>query len=56
MLEKSKLPLNANDMSGRFVQTSKDVRTASESPKARYVAQGFKNMEKDLVVHNAATP
>ena len=42
-------------MGGRFVLTLKDVGKESETAKARYVAQGFNDTEKDFVVHNAVT-
>lgn len=37
---------------GRFVLTLKEFGTHNETPKARYVAQGHMDKEKEFLVHN----
>lgn len=46
---------NANILSGRFVHTLKNVDTAEEMPKSRFVVQGNRDKAKALVVHNLET-
>jgi len=45
----------ANIIGGRFVYTLKQVGTAVEFAKARFVAQGHRDKAKWYVVHNLAT-
>lgn len=55
--EKVKLkdvPKNANVISRRFVYILKNVGTADELPKARFLAQGHRDKAKDFVVHDLA--
>lgn len=49
------VPKGANIVGGRMVYTVKNVGTADEAPKARYVAQGNRDQAKLFVVHNLAT-
>lgn len=52
---KSDLPQGANIVGGRFVLVYKNVGTPEQMAKARYVAQGFADKEKDRMVHNLNT-
>lgn len=49
------VPKGANIIGGRFVYTLKNFKTADETPKARFVAQGYRDKAKEFVVHNLAT-
>ena len=49
------VPLGANIISVSFVITIKDVETESSVFKARFVAQGNRSKEKDLLVHDSTT-
>lgn len=49
------MPDGANILSGRFVHTLKNVDTAEEEPKSRFVVQGDRDKAKAFVVHNLAT-
>jgi len=49
------VPRAANIIGGRFVYTLKQVGTAGECAKARFVAQGHRDKAKWYVVHNLAT-
>jgi len=49
------VPRGANIIGGRFVYTLKQVGTAGELAKARFVAQGHRDKAKWYVVHNLAT-
>jgi len=49
------VPRSANVIGGRFVYTIKQVGTAGEFAKARFVAQGHRDKAKWYVVHNLAT-
>lgn len=51
---KENVPENANILGGRFVLAIKDKDTGKEVYKARYVAQGYKDMEKQYLVHNSS--
>jgi Reverse transcriptase (RNA-dependent DNA polymerase) len=52
---RSELPDGANVMGGRFVLTVKDAGTEREVHKARYVVQGFRDKEKNFLVHQPMT-
>lgn len=54
-VKESDVPKGANIVGGRMVYTVKNVGTADEAPKARYVAQGNRDQAKWFVVHNLAT-
>ena len=54
VLEKN-VPKGANIISGMFVMTIKDVETDSPIYKARYVAHGHRDNEKNELVHNSTT-
>lgn len=48
------MPYNGNVMGGRFVLATKDPREDSEGYKARFIIQGFKDKEKDLLINEAS--
>jgi len=52
VVPKDEVPSNANILGGRFVLALKDVGTKGEIAKARYVVQGHRDKEKNLLVHN----
>jgi hypothetical protein len=47
------MPSNSNVMHGRFVLTIKEKGTSNEVLKARFVAQGFKEKDKQTLGHSA---
>jgi len=49
------VPNGANILGGRFVCTLKHAGTPTQHAKARYVAQGYNDKEKEFIVHNIAT-
>ena len=55
VIPKASLPHKANVLSGRFVLTLKNLGSADEKPKARYVSQGNCDREKAHMVHNITT-
>ena len=54
-MSKKDLPENANVLGGRFVLTLKNAGSERETPKARFVAQGFSDREKDYIIHNVTS-
>lgn len=42
-------------LGGRFVLALKNAGTENEKPKARFVAQGFADKEKDYLIHNVTS-
>jgi hypothetical protein len=50
---KDDVPSTANKMRGRFVRTIKDINTANKIIKARFVAQGYKDQDKNTIVQSA---
>lgn len=50
---KEDVPAGANVLGGRFVLTIKNVETAEEAYKARFVVQGHTDIENNLLVHNS---
>lgn len=45
-------PEDANMIGARFVLSLKNYQTPSEEPKARYLALGYNDKEKDFIVHD----
>ena len=54
-MSKALQPKNANVLGGRFVLTLKKAGTKDETLKARFVAQGFSDREKDIAIHNVTS-
>ena len=54
-VRKDSLPLRPNILGGQFVLSLKNVGTDCELPKARYVAQGHRVLDKPFMVHNITT-
>ena len=52
---KNSLPPRPNMLGGRVVLTLKKAGTSSETPKARFVAQGFSDRNKDFIIHNVTS-
>ena len=52
IVKKSDVSTGANILGGRFVLALRNVSTENEQAKARFVAQGFANKEKDFLIHN----
>lgn len=48
------VPTGSNILGGRFVLTLKNVGSPSEGAKARYVAQGYRDDHKNIIVHDTA--
>ena len=55
IVKKSDVPTGANVLGGRFVLALKNVGTENEQDKARFVAQGFADKEKDFLIHNVTS-
>ena len=55
IMERRRIPDNANVLNGIFGLTIKDVDTCNEIEKDRYAVQGYKDREKDFLVHNSNT-
>ena len=51
-IPKARLPKDANMLGGRFVLTLKRAGTEHETHKARFVAQGFSDRDKDYIIQN----
>lgn len=49
------VPSDANIVSGRFLLTLKNVDTPDETPKVRYVAQGYSDVHKQFIAHDLTT-
>jgi hypothetical protein len=49
----NEMPSNSNVMRGRFVLTIEEKGTSNEVLKARFVAEGFKDKDKQTLVHSA---
>ena len=49
------LPKNGTVLGVRFVLTLKKAGTKDKTPKARFVAQGFSDREKDFIIHNVTS-
>lgn len=54
-IPKARLPEDADVLGGRFVLTLKKAGTDHETHKARFVAQGFSDREKDYIIHNVTS-
>ena len=52
VVKRDSVPHGANLLSGKFVLSLKNANSPREKAKARYVAQGFKDLEKPFLVHN----
>lgn len=55
VVQKESLPPRPNILGGRFALTLKIFGTTNELPKARYVAQGHRDLDKQFMVHNITT-
>ncbi len=55
MVDEKSLPPNSNVICGRLANALKNVITEKEAAKPGYVAEGYKNIMKPLVVHNTPT-
>ena len=55
IIKEEELEQNANVLGGRFVLALKNAGTDREQPKARFVAQGFADKEKDFLIHNISS-
>lgn len=49
------LPDDANVFGGRFDLSFKNVRTPNEKPEALYIAKGYRDVYKELMIHNTST-
>ena len=52
---REEIPEGSNIINGRFVMSIKDVETNKPYFKARFVAQGHRDKEKSMLVHNTTT-
>ena len=55
VVDKNTVPLGANIFGGRFVLSIKNKHTPDEKEKARFVAQGHRDKEKDRLIHPTTT-
>lgn len=54
-VKQDKLPQDANILGGRFILAIKQPGTQNERYKERFVVQGHRDREKDLIVHTSRT-
>lgn len=54
LVSKRELQPNANLLGGRIIRCVKNVVTASERFKARFVVQGHRDSEKGSLIHDSA--
>lgn len=52
VVKRRDVPLDANVIGARFVLSIKNYQTPNEAAKARYVAQGYNDKEKQFIVHD----
>ena len=55
VLKRSELQPDSNILGGRFVLTLKNSGLQTERAKARFVAQGHRDLDKEYMVHNLTT-
>ena len=55
VVDRDTIPANSNILGGRFVLSIKNVDTADELFKARFVAQGHRDRDKNTLVHTATS-
>lgn len=53
ILNEKDFPKDANVLGGRFVLATKIIKTHNSTPKARFVVQGHRDLEKHLLVHSS---